>query len=75
MAEFQEAHIPITKIGAKYFGYDERTAKSKAAGNKYPFPVFRIGSNKAVWMVAIEDLAEYLDKVIEKARAEYKAAK
>ncbi|MGZ5053334.1 MAG: pyocin activator PrtN family protein [Methylobacter sp.] len=75
MAEFQRAHIPITEIGAKYFGFDERKAKSMAADNKYPFPVFRLGSNKTTWMVAIEDFAAYLDKVKEKAKAEYKAAK
>jgi len=75
MAEFQKAHIPVTEVGAKYFGYDESKAKREAAAGSYPFPVFRLGSNKTIWMVAIEDLAAYLDKVKEKARAEYKAAK
>jgi hypothetical protein len=75
MAEFQKAHIPITEVGAKYFGYDDEASKRAASNNKYPFPVFRMGSNKTIWMVAIEDLAEYLDKVKEKAKNEFKLAK
>jgi hypothetical protein len=75
MAEFQKAHIPITELGPKYFGYDEEKSKREAAKGAYPFPVFRLGSNKTTWMVAIEDFAAYLDQVKEKAKKEYRAAK
>jgi len=72
MAEFQKAHIPVTEVGEKYFGHDDKTSKQYASKAKYPFPVFQCGSK---WMVAIEDFAAYLDKTKEKAKAEYKAAK
>lgn len=75
LAEFGSAHIPVTEIGAKYFGYEADKAKRKAAKGKYPFPVFRSGGQKSIWMVDIADLAAYLDKVKEKARAEFNAAK
>jgi hypothetical protein len=75
MAEFGTGHIPATEIGAKYFGYDEVTAKRKAAKNDFPFPVFRVGSNKTTWMVDIADFAAYLDSVKEKAKKEYALAK
>jgi len=42
MAEFQKAHIPVTEVGSKYFGYDEAKAKRAAAKNEFPFPVFRL---------------------------------
>ena len=73
MAEFGTGHIPITEIGRKYFGYDERKAKSEAAQGTYPFPVFRVGSNKSVWMDDIS--AAFLDKVKEQSKTEYKLAK
>lgn len=75
MAEFGTGHIPITEIGKKYFGYDEAKAKKEAAAGSYPFPVFRVGSNKSVWMVDIAEMATFLDKAKEKAKAEYKLAK
>ena len=74
MAEFQAAHIPITEVGKKYFGYSEAEAKRAATLNKYPFPVFRAGSNKSQWIVNTSDLAEYLDECRDKAVSQYKAA-
>jgi len=75
LAEFGKAHIPVTEIGAKYFDHDDKTAKRYARDAKYPFPVFRAGNNASTWMVDAVVFADYLDKVKEKARAEYKAAK
>jgi hypothetical protein len=72
LAEFGTAHVPITELGKKYFGYSELVAKNNAATNKYPFPVFRIGvSNKSTWVADIADVANYIDKVKEKAKKEY----
>jgi len=72
MAEFGTAHIPVTEIGAKYFGHDDKTAKQYAAGSKYPFPAFKCGSK---WMIDAEVFSKYLDKIKAKAEAEYMAAK
>ena len=75
MAEFGTVHIPITEVGKKYFSHDEKTAKNQAAANKYPFPVFRAAGGKSIWVVDIAILSEYLDKLRDKAVAEYRAAK
>jgi len=75
LAEFGQVHIPITVIAQKYFGYDEPQAKRAAAVAEYPFPVFRAGSNKSPWLVDINHLAAYLDRIKDKAQQEYKAAK
>jgi len=77
MAEFGTGDIPVTEIGKKYFGFDEQKSKNTAAKNQYPFPVFRAGTQKSVWMVDIKEMADYLDKVKVKAKAqaEYKASK
>lgn len=72
MAEFGTAHIPVVEVGKKYFGYDERQAKRAAAENGYPFPVFRAGSNKSIWIVDVGDLSAYLDKCRERSREEFK---
>lgn len=75
MAEFGTGHIPVTEVGRKYFGYDDRKAKAEAAKGRYPFPVFRAGGQKSIWMVDICVFADYLDKVKEKAKEEYRLAK
>ena len=71
MAEFGTPHIPITAVGQKYFGYSEPEAKRAAVANKYPFPVFRAGSNKSPWVVDVGELADYLDKCRGNARREF----
>ncbi len=75
MTEFGTAHIPITTVGAKYFGYSDSEAKRTATNNGYPFPVFRAGSNKSPWVVDVAELAAYLDQCREKAQQEFKAAR
>ncbi len=74
LAEFGRAHIPVTEIGAKYFGHSEVTAKRTAVANKYPFPTFRPGNQQSTLMVDIVVFADYLDKIKEKAKAEFKSA-
>lgn len=75
MAEFGTGHIPVVEIGKKYFGYDERKAKTEAAKNGYPFPVFRVGTQKSTWMVDIADFSTYLDEVKDKAKEQYRLTK
>lgn len=72
LAEFGTVHVPITELGKKYFGYSELVAKNNATKNKYPFPVFRVGqSEKSTWVADIADVANYIDKVKDKAKKEY----
>lgn len=71
LAEFGTAHVPVVELGKKYFGYSELISKNKAATNKYPFPVFRIGTEKSTWVADIADVANYIDKVKDKAKKEY----
>lgn len=75
LAEFGTAHVPIVELGKKYFNLSEEMAKRDAAANKYPFPVFKVGTNKSVWMADIADVAKYIDEVKEKAKKEYRSAK
>jgi len=74
LAEFGTAHVPVVEIGAKYFGLSEKEAKRKASSNDFPFPVFRIGTEKSTWVADIADVANYIDKVKEKAKKEYSLA-
>lgn len=73
LAEFEVADIPLGKVAAKYLALDEAQAKKKAKQNALPFPVFRVGTQKAEWFVSIKDLAEYLHKEREAARREWLA--
>jgi len=74
LAEFGTVHIPVTEIGAKYFGHSQEIAKRTAAANKYPFPTFRTGNQQSTLMVDIAEFANYLDKIKEKSRSEFKSA-
>jgi hypothetical protein len=67
MAEFNQAHVPVTEVAKKYYDHDEITAKRYAAKGKYPFPVFRLEGQGSKWMVAINDLADYTDKARDRA--------
>lgn len=74
-AEFGTAHIPITEIGRKYFGYSDSKSKTEALKNNYPFPVFRIGGQKSIWVVDIAVVADYLDAAMDKAKKEWNSAR
>ncbi len=72
MAEFETGEIPLSEVAPKYFGIDSRKAGEKARSQTLPVPVYRGGSRKSQWLVAVEDLAAYLDEQKEKARNDWK---
>lgn len=64
MMEYEKAVIPLKDIHEKYFGIDTLPkANQRARANDLPVPVFRMGSNKSDYLVRIEDLAFYIDKM------------
>jgi hypothetical protein len=72
-AEFEQADIPVTSVGKKYFGLNEKQSKRKAAAQDFPFPVFRGGSQKSEWLVSVPSLAEWLNNEENAARKEWQA--
>ena len=46
---------------------------SWARQRKYPFPIYRGGSQKSAWFISVSDLAAYLDELKKEARKEYRA--
>jgi hypothetical protein len=73
MAEFNSATIPLDAIAGKYFGLQPAKAKTKAALQQLPVPTFRAAdSQKAPWLIAAADLADYLDAQRAKAAKDWK---
>lgn len=73
MAEFNSAVIPVEAVSAKYFGLQPTIAKAKAARQQLPVPTFRAAdSQKAPWLIALADLADYLDTQRAKAQHDWK---
>ncbi|GFE87811.1 pyocin activator PrtN family protein [Steroidobacter agaridevorans] len=67
LAEFGEANIPLQKVAPKYFGLSEDEARRRAPTGLLPCRVFRLGSQKAPWLVSATDLAELIDKQRDRA--------
>ena len=73
LAEYSTGDIPLSKVAQKYFGHEEKQMQSWARLNKYPFPIYRGGSQRSQWLVNITDLASYIDKQREEAAKQYQA--
>ena len=64
--------IPLQDIANEYLGMSLNTAFKKARLQALPLPVFRLGeSQKADWVVSLDDLAELITLQAEQARAEW----
>ena len=68
LAEFGAAEIPLGALAPKYLGLTPEKAKAKANLQQLPFPVYRVGSQKAPWLVSATVFADWLDRC--KAEAE-----
>ena len=75
MAEHNQADIPLETIAAKYFCHDKEKMQRFARQQKYPFPVFRGGSQKSGWLVNVSDLANWIDDAREEATKQHLALK
>lgn len=76
MAEFERTDIPLEQVAAKYLPHMSESQWKRAASERsLPFPVFRpVPSQKAPWLVNINDLAAYLDAQEAKAKRDFRAA-
>lgn len=63
LAEFEKACISLEElIDHGYLEMNKKTANALASSNKLPFPTFRIiESQKAAYMVHIEEFAKWVD--------------
>lgn len=71
-----QAVIPLQEVGEKYLGITEKAKLSqKARTGELPLPAFRLEkSQKAPWLVHIQDLATYIDQQQEKAQSDWQQA-
>ncbi|MDK9583060.1 pyocin activator PrtN family protein [Lelliottia wanjuensis] len=72
MAEYETVTPALADICEKYLGMKPRTAEDKAALGRLPIPTFRLGdSQKAPRLVHLEDLAQHIEKMRQKAQKEH----
>jgi hypothetical protein len=69
--EFATSEIPLEQLCRKYLGLDVKEAKRRASLHQLPVVAYRIGSNKAPWLVNVDQLAHHLRAEQAKAEAEY----
>lgn len=71
-ARFGKAEVPLCEISQEYFGINSKTAQQKARTHELPLPVFRMEeSQRAPFLVKLNDLAEYIDRKHQLAREEW----
>jgi hypothetical protein len=64
--------IPLEELSFKVLGLSVNSAKNKAKSNSLPFAVTRMyDSQKAPWVVHIQDLAAYIEDRCSAARIEW----
>ncbi|WP_245732142.1 pyocin activator PrtN family protein [Thalassotalea agarivorans] len=73
MAEFGVRQlIPLEELAQPVLGLSKNSAKRKAKKYELPFPVVKLnGSQKAPYLVSINDLAEYIESRCSTARIEW----
>jgi hypothetical protein len=67
--------IPLEDLAFKVLGMSVNTAKRKAKSNELPFAAVKLNdSQKAPYLVSIQDLAQYIEDKCNCARIEWKKA-
>ena len=67
--------IPLEEVCDEFLSLSHKTALRKARVNELPFPALRLGkSQKAPWVVNIDDLAEYVEHSSRVARNDWQRA-
>jgi hypothetical protein len=76
MAEYgARIMIPLEDLAFKVLGMSVNTAKRKAKSNELPFATVKLNdSQKAPYLVNIQDLASYIEDQCSSARIEWRKA-
>ncbi|MDA3806590.1 MAG: pyocin activator PrtN family protein [Thiomicrorhabdus sp.] len=71
MAQYDKPVVELDVIASEYLGIDNpQLVKRKASKGDIPFPVFKLGDNKSPWMVSLQDLADWIEKKRDTAKAD-----
>jgi hypothetical protein len=72
MYEFNSVHIPLETVAEKYLRLNRKDAMHRANAGQLPFPTFRATtSQKSTIMVDVRDLADWLDRCRDQAKADW----
>ncbi|MEQ5208694.1 pyocin activator PrtN family protein [Proteus sp. fly-1067] len=71
LAEYETSQIPLSVVAEKFLSISPSWADKKANLGELPFPTYR-DNQKSGRLVHIVDLAEWIDKKREVAKAEFK---
>ena len=70
MAEFETPTIPLELVREKYFGLKSKAeADRKASSHKLPIAAFKAGGQRSPYLIHVQDLAEFIDKMAADARS------
>ncbi len=73
MSIYQAPTVPLDRICDEYLGLSRQEAMRQAAAGELPIPVFRLSrSQKAPYLVSVEDLAKLIDEARLKADETWK---
>lgn len=61
MAIHNKTEIPLDVVAKEYLGISIAEAKRKALRQQLPFPAYRAPGQKSIWLVNVQDLANFID--------------
>jgi len=70
LAQYETAQIPLNKC-CHLFGLKPEEAAKRAGRHALPVPAFRIGTQKAPWLIDAKTLADHLDGLREIAMRDW----
>ncbi|NII74845.1 hypothetical protein FHW84_003441 [Dyella sp. SG562] len=74
LAQYETAQIPLNKC-CHLFGLKPEEAAKRAGRHALPVPAFRIGTQKAPWLIDAKTLADHLDRLRENAMRDWEKLK
>jgi len=73
LAQYETSDIQLDLVAKNYLGLTKSEAQRRARLQDLPFPAYRAASQKAPWLVNVNDLANWIDTTRARAAADHKA--
>ncbi|WP_413113844.1 pyocin activator PrtN family protein [Thaumasiovibrio sp. DFM-14] len=72
LARFESPTVELRNVCQEFFGITPKTAEQKVKACDFPVPTFKLrDSERSPSLIMVEDLATYIDKRYQQAKADW----